>query len=56
VGDIASLASDIAANPSGMYALAKDYDARADGPICALADTAGVLAEVFSALGTRSAT
>jgi hypothetical protein len=32
VGDIATLASDIAANPSGLYALAKDYDAHADGP------------------------
>ena len=31
VSDIATLASDIAANPSGAYALAKDYDASADG-------------------------
>ncbi|HEX4294544.1 MAG TPA: GLUG motif-containing protein [Rhizomicrobium sp.] len=31
VNDIATLASDIAANPSGAYALAKDYDASADG-------------------------
>jgi len=31
VGDIASLASAIAANPSGTYAFAKDYDARQDG-------------------------
>jgi len=31
VGDIATLASDIAANPSGSYALANDYDARPDG-------------------------
>ena len=31
VGDIATLASDIAANPSGLYALANDYDASVDG-------------------------
>lgn len=31
VNDIATLASDVAANPSGDYALAKDYDARPDG-------------------------
>jgi hypothetical protein len=31
VGDIASLASDIAANPTGFYALANDYDASVDG-------------------------
>ena len=31
VGDIATLAADIADNPSGFYALAKDYDASADG-------------------------
>jgi hypothetical protein len=31
VNDIATLASGIAANPSGAYALAKDYDASADG-------------------------
>jgi hypothetical protein len=31
VGDIKTLASDIAANPSGFYALAKPYDASADG-------------------------
>ena len=31
VGDIATLAADIASNPSGFYALAKDYDATADG-------------------------
>ena len=29
--DIASLASDIAANPAGSYALTRDYDASADG-------------------------
>jgi len=31
VGDIKTLAADIAANPSGFYALAKPYDASADG-------------------------
>jgi hypothetical protein len=31
VGDIKSLANDIAANPSGFYALAKPYDASVDG-------------------------
>jgi hypothetical protein len=31
VGDIATLAADIAANPSGSYALAKPYDASVDG-------------------------
>jgi hypothetical protein len=31
VGDIATLAADIAANPAGFYALAKSYDASADG-------------------------
>ena len=31
VGDIATLASDIASNPSGFYALANDYDASVDG-------------------------
>jgi hypothetical protein len=31
VGDIGTLASDIAANPSGFYALANDYDASVDG-------------------------
>jgi hypothetical protein len=31
VSDIATLAADIAAAPSGFYALAKDYDATADG-------------------------
>jgi hypothetical protein len=31
VGDIATLASDIAAAPSGRYALAKNYDTTADG-------------------------
>ncbi|HEX3652949.1 MAG TPA: GLUG motif-containing protein [Rhizomicrobium sp.] len=31
VGDIKTLASDIAANPSGFYALAKPYDASVDG-------------------------
>jgi hypothetical protein len=31
VGDIATLASDIASNPSGFYALAKPYDASVDG-------------------------
>ncbi|HEY8698593.1 MAG TPA: GLUG motif-containing protein [Rhizomicrobium sp.] len=31
VGDIAALAADIAANPSGSYALARPYDASADG-------------------------
>lgn len=31
VGDIHTLANDIADNPSGFYALAKPYDAKADG-------------------------
>jgi hypothetical protein len=31
VADVATLASDIAANPSGRYALAKNYDASVDG-------------------------
>ena len=31
VGNIATLASDIASNPSGFYALANDYDASVDG-------------------------
>jgi hypothetical protein len=31
VGNIATLASDITANPAGDYALAKDYDAAGDG-------------------------
>ena len=31
VGDIKTLAADIAANPSGLYALAKSYDASVDG-------------------------
>ncbi|HEX3653339.1 MAG TPA: hypothetical protein VHU18_11000 [Rhizomicrobium sp.] len=31
VGDIRTLAADIAANPSGFYALAKPYDASVDG-------------------------
>jgi hypothetical protein len=31
IGDIKTLASDIAANPSGFYALAKPYDASQDG-------------------------
>jgi hypothetical protein len=31
VGDIKTLAADIAANPSGFYALAKPYDASGDG-------------------------
>jgi hypothetical protein len=31
VGDIATLASDVTANPTGFYALANDYNASADG-------------------------
>lgn len=31
VNDLATLASDVAANPSGLYAFAKDYDAGSDG-------------------------
>ena len=31
VGDIETLASDIANNPAGFYALANDYDASVDG-------------------------
>jgi hypothetical protein len=31
VNDIATLASDIASNPAGFYALARDYDASVDG-------------------------
>jgi hypothetical protein len=31
VGDIATLAADVAANPAGSYALAADYDASKDG-------------------------
>jgi hypothetical protein len=31
IGDIATLAADIAANPSGQYALANNYDASVDG-------------------------
>ncbi|HEX4157800.1 MAG TPA: hypothetical protein VHY79_04935 [Rhizomicrobium sp.] len=31
VGDIATLAADVAANSAGNYALAKDYNAKADG-------------------------
>jgi len=31
VTDLATLASDVAANPSGLYAFAKDYDAGPDG-------------------------
>ncbi|HEX4862040.1 MAG TPA: hypothetical protein VFV07_12445, partial [Rhizomicrobium sp.] len=31
VNDVATLASDVASNPSGFYALAKDYDAGPDG-------------------------
>ena len=54
VGDIATLAADIADNPSGFYALAKDYDATADGtytapPInSALTGTVEGLGHVFS--------
>ncbi len=36
VGDIATLASDIAANPNGDYALATNYNAAADGTILQL--------------------
>src|SRR5439155_25897650 len=31
VGDVATLASEIAANPAGHFALAKSYDAQFDG-------------------------
>jgi len=31
VNDVATLAADVASNPSGFYALAKDYDASGDG-------------------------
>jgi hypothetical protein len=37
VGDIATLASDIAATPSGAFALANDYDASGDGTYTAAA-------------------
>ncbi|HEX3945209.1 MAG TPA: hypothetical protein VHW69_14080 [Rhizomicrobium sp.] len=50
VGDIKTLASDIAANPSGFYALAKPYDASADG-IYTSSPTQVVFQGVFEGMG-----
>jgi hypothetical protein len=50
VGGIATLASDIAANPSGFYALADDYDASLDGTY-ASAPVASDFSGTFEGLG-----
>lgn len=50
VGDIAALASDIAADPSGHYALAKNYDASVDG-IYASSPIATTFSGQFEGLG-----
>lgn len=50
VTDIATLASDIAANPSGFYALANDYDASKDGTY-ASAPITTTLGGTFEGLG-----
>jgi hypothetical protein len=50
VGDIKTLASDIAANPSGFYALAKPYDASGDGTYTSV-PIGGSFAGVFEGLG-----
>jgi hypothetical protein len=52
VGNIATLASDIAANPSGFYALAKDYDASVDGTYTS-APIATIFHGVFEGLSHR---
>lgn len=52
VGNISTLAADIAANPSGFYALAKPYDASADGTYSS--SPIGVLFQgIFEGLGNR---
>lgn len=45
VGDLATLASDVAADPSGNYALARNYNAKADGVYLTspISDFGGVL-------------
>ncbi|HEX3943754.1 MAG TPA: hypothetical protein VHW69_06685, partial [Rhizomicrobium sp.] len=50
VGDIKTLAADIAANPSGFYALAKPYDASVDGTYTAR-PVSGTFGGVFEGLG-----
>jgi hypothetical protein len=52
VSNIATLASDIAANQSGFYAFANDYDASADGTY-ASAPVATIFHGVFEGLGHR---
>ena len=54
VGDIKTLAADIAANPSGFYALAKPYDASADGTYSS-APVATKFSGVFDGLGNAVA-
>jgi len=49
VGDIATLASDVQADPAGFYALAKDYDASGDSFGAAAVSTA--LTGTFEGLG-----
>ncbi|MBV8800084.1 MAG: hypothetical protein JO208_09795 [Alphaproteobacteria bacterium] len=53
VYDIKTLASDIAANPSGFYALAKPYDASADGAYGS-SPIATEFAGVFEGLGNAT--
>ncbi len=50
VGDIATLAAYIAASPTSLYALAKDYDASADG-IYASSPIPTTFTGVFDGLG-----
>src|ERR1051326_828960 len=51
-GDIKTLAADIAANPSGFYALAKPYDASVDGTYSA-SPIGTKLSGSFDALGNK---
>ena len=50
VGDIATLAADVANNPSGFYALAKPYDASGDGTYSS-APVGTIFAGAFDGLG-----
>jgi hypothetical protein len=51
VGDIATLAADIASNPSGRYALANNYDATPDGTYTT--SPIGLLYGTFEGLGNK---
>ncbi|MGH6890497.1 MAG: GLUG motif-containing protein [Rhizomicrobium sp.] len=61
IGDLKTLASDIAANPSGNFALANNYDASGDGtyassPIASFGGTFDGLGTSFSNLSVDGAT